>query len=68
LNQNKIETYSKENFKKVLNELGVYNPEQLSYVVCPTSKDENYNNLDDIFKIWVTPSFSGIVEYIQHIS
>jgi hypothetical protein len=49
-----------ENFKAALSSIGVSDNYSVKYVIFPTIEQEKYTTMDDIYRLWVTPSFKGI--------
>ena len=57
---NRLKELFTENFKSALSAIGVNEYESEEYVIIPTAEQEKYTSMDDIYRMWVTPSFSGI--------
>ena len=49
-----------ENFKSALSSIGISDHTSVKYVIIPTDEKEKYTTMDDIYRLWVTPSFKGI--------
>ncbi|MBK7009796.1 MAG: hypothetical protein IPH36_14785 [Saprospiraceae bacterium] len=49
-----------ENFKTALSSLGINDYEAEEYVIIPTDEQEKYTSMDEIYRLWVTPRFTGI--------
>lgn len=49
-----------ENFVEVLNSIGVDNPQKEEYIIVQNTEDERWTTMDERYRLWETPSFSGI--------
>lgn len=49
-----------DNFKTALSSLGVNDFKAAEYVIIPTAEQEKCTSMDNIYRMWVTPAFTGI--------
>ena len=57
---NQLKEIFSENFKTALSSIGISDYDSVKYVIIPTAEEEKYTTMDDIYRLWVTPSFKGI--------
>ena len=68
MNPNPIKVYFQQNFDKALCQLGILDSEAISFCIYTTNQIENYTTSDDIYRMWATPSFTGIrIKYSEVI-
>lgn len=56
---NLIEVF-RNKLNRILNEIGVENVENNSFLIITTTDKENYTTWDDYYRLWSTPTFKGI--------
>ena len=48
------------NFSGMLIDLSIENFDAYKFIIVSTNEKENYTNWDDMFRLWTTPTFTGI--------